>query len=167
MKKSAVFLAVVGSLVGVGIILSFYGNYVIFEDLVKGEGEVLPEQDLIIEVEIDSSEIETGIYAVQILENGSRAITASILDPSDTQIEYQSIDSDVYEGLFEVSTSGTYKLKIENSGEPVKIFGVIGPEPDSAKKLISFISLYILIMGLIGMLIVTVFIVINRKKESS
>ncbi len=167
MKKSGIFLAFVGGLVGVGIILSFYGNNVIFEDLIQKDGDVGSGQDLIVEVELDNTETQTGIYAVQIIDFESATVTASILDPFNTLIESQSINQEVYEGLFDVTTSGTYKLLIENTGEQVKIFGVIGPEPDSGKKSLGIVSLYILVMGLIGMFIVTVYIVINRKKEAS
>jgi len=166
-KKSGIFLAVVGGLVGVGIILSFYGNNVIFEDLIQKDGDVGSGQDLIVEVELDNTKTQTGIYAVQIIDFESATVTASILDPFNTLIESQSINQEVYEGLFDVTTSGTYKLLIENTGEQVKIFGVIGPEPDSGKRSLGIISLYILVMGLIGMFIVTVYIVINRKKAAS
>jgi len=166
-KKSGIFLAAVGGLVGIGIILSIYGNYVIFEDLSQGYGDVGSGQDFIVEVELDHTKIQTGIYAVQIKDFESATVTASILDPFNTLVESQSINEEVYEGLFDVTTSGTYKLLVENSGEQVNVFGVIGPEPDSGKKSLGFISLYILVMGLIGMLIVTVFIVINRKKAAS
>ncbi len=167
MKKSGIFLAAVGGLVGIGIILSIYGNYVIFEDLSQDYGDVGSGQDFIVEVELDHTKIQTGIYAVQIKDFESATVTASILDPFNTLVESQSINEEVYEGLFDVTTSGTYKLLVENSGEQVNVFGVIGPEPDSGKKSLGFISLYILVMGLIGMLIVTVFIVINRKKAAS
>ena len=167
MKKSGIFLAVVGGLVGVGIILSFYGNNVIFEDLIQKDGDVGSGQDLIVEVELDYTETQTGIYAVQIIDFESATVTASILDPFNTLIESQSINQEVYEGLFDVTTSGTYKLLIENTGEQVKIFGVIGPEPDSGKRSLGIISLYILVMGLIGMFVITVYIVINRKKDAS
>ena len=167
MKKSGIFLAVVGGLVGVGIILSFYGNNVIFEDLIQKDGDVGSGQDLIVEVELDNTETQTGIYAVQIIDFESATVTASILDPFNTLIESQSINQEVYEGLFDVTTSGTYKLLIENTGEQVKIFGVIGPEPDSGKKSLGIVSLYILVMGLIGMFIVTVYIIIKRKKDTS
>ncbi len=167
MKKSGIFLAAVGGLVGIGIILSIYGNYVIFEDLSQGYGDVGSGQDFIVEVELDHTKIQTGIYAVQIKDFESATVTASILDPFNTLVESQSINEEVYEGLFDVTTSGTYKLLVENSGEQVNVFGVIGPEPDSGKKSLGFISLYILVMGLIGMLIVTVYLVINRKKAAS
>ncbi len=167
MKKSGIFLVVVGGLVGIGIILSVYGNYVIFEDLTQGYEDVGSGQDLVLEVELDHTKIQMGIYAVQIKDFERATITASILDPFNTEIESQSINEELYEGLFDVTTSGNYKLLIENSGEQVNVFGVIGPEPDAGKKSLGFISLYILIMGLIGMFIVTVYLVINRKKDAS
>ena len=167
MKKSGIFFIIVGGLVGVGIILSVYGNYVIFEDLIQGYEDVGSEQDLVLEVELDHTKFQTGIYAVQIKDFESATVTASILDPFNTLVESQSINEEVFEGLFDVTTSGTYKLLVENSGEQVNVFGVIGPEPDSGKKSLGFISLYILVMGLIGMLIVTVYLVINRKKAAS
>jgi hypothetical protein len=166
-KKSGIFLVIVGGLIGAGIILSFYGNYVIFEDLIKGDGDVDSEHDLIVEVELDHIETQTGIYAVQIIDYEKSVVSASILDPLDTVIESQSINEEVYEGLFDISTSGTYKLLIENRGEQVKIFGVIGPEPDSGKRSLGFVSLYILIIGLIGMMILAIYLVINRKKKAS
>ena len=62
------------------------------------------------EVELDNTETQTGIYAVQIIDFESATVTASILDPFNTLIESQSINEEVYEGLFDVTTSGTYKL---------------------------------------------------------
>ena len=167
MKKSGIFLVVVGGLIGAGIILSFYGNYVIFEDLRKNDGEVSAEQELIVEVELDHNETQTGIYAVQIIDFERAKVDASILDPFNTVIETQSINEEVQEGLFDVTTSGTYKLLIENRGEQVKIFGVIGPEPDEGKRSLGFISLYILVIGLVGMAGFVVYIIINRKKSLS
>jgi hypothetical protein len=166
-KKSGIFLVVVGALTGIGIILSFYGNSLIFEDLIQKDGDVGVGQDLIVEVELDTTKAQTGIYAVQIIEFEGATVTASILDPFDNVVESQSINQEAFEGLFDVSTSGTYQLLIENTGEQLKIFGVIGPEPDSWVRSLGFISMYILIMGLIGMFIVTVYLVIKRKKEAS
>ena len=44
------------------------------------------------------------------------------------------------------------------------MYGVIGPEPDAAVKSIGFISLYILVIGLIGMVGVAIYAIKNRKK---
>ncbi|NOS62878.1 MAG: hypothetical protein HOO66_07585 [Nitrosarchaeum sp.] len=167
MQKSGILFVIVGSIVGVGIILSFYGNQVIFEDLNKGEGQVKFGESLIIPVELDNTETQTGIYAVQII-NFKEGITAKILDPFDKEIESQLIDEEVFEGRFNVAVSGIYKLVIEDTDEKeIKVFGVIGPEPDAGKKSLGFISLYILIIGLIGMGGVTIYAIKNRKKSFS
>ena len=166
MQKSGILFVIVGSIVGVGIILSFYGNQVIFEDLNKGEGQVKFAENLIIPVELDNTETQTGIYAVQII-NFKEGITAKIVDPFDKEIESQLID-EVFEGRFNIAVSGIYKLVIENTDEKeIKVFGVIGPEPDAGKKSLGFISLYILIIGLIGMVGVVIYAIKNRKKSFS
>jgi len=167
MQKSGILFVIVGSIVGVGIILSFYGNQVIFEDLNKGEGQVKFGENLIIPVELDNTETQTGIYAVQII-NFKEGITAKIVDPFDKEIESQLIDEEVFEGRFNIAVSGIYKLVIENTDEKeIKVFGVIGPEPDAGKKSLGFISLYILIIGLIGMAGVAIYAIKNRKKSFS
>jgi hypothetical protein len=158
---------IVGSIVGVGIILSFYGNQVIFEDLIKGEGQVKVGENLIIPVELDNTETQTGIYAIQII-NFKEGITAKILDPFDREIESQSINEEVFEGRFNIIMSGIYKLVIENTDEKeIKIFGVIGPEPDAGKKSLVSISPWILIIGLIGVVGVAIYAIKNRKKSFS
>ena len=167
MQKSGILFVIVGSIVGVGIILSFYGNQVIFEDLNKGEGQIKFAENLIIPVELDNTETQTGIYAVQII-NFKEGITAKILDPFDKEIESQLIDEEVFEGRFNITVSGIYKLVIENTNEEeIKVFGVIGPEPDAGKKSLGFISLYILIIGLIGIVGVAIYAIKNRKKSFS
>jgi len=158
---------IVSSTVGVGIILSFYGNQVIFEDLIKGEGQVKFGENLIIPVELDNTKTQTGVYAIQII-NFKEGITAKILDPFDKEIESQSINEEVFEGRFNITMPGIYKLVIENTDEKeIKIFGVVGPEPDAGKKSLVSISPWILIIGLIGVVGVAIYAIKNRKKSLS
>ena len=167
MQRQGILFVIVGSIVGIGIILSFYGNQVIFEDLIKGEGQVKFGENLIIPVELDNTETQTGIYAIQII-NFKEGITAKILDPSDKEIESQAINEEVFEGRFNITMSGIYKLVIENTDEKeIKIFGVIGPEPDAGKKSLVSISPWILIIGLIGVVGVAIYAIKNRKKSLS
>ena len=167
MQRQGILFVIVGSIVGIGIILSFYGNQVIFEDLIKGEGQVKFGENLIIPVELDNIETQTGIYAIQII-NFKEGITAKILDPSDKEIESQAINEEVFEGRFNITMSGIYKLVIENTDEKeIKIFGVIGPEPDEGKKSLVSISPWILIIGLIGVVGVAIYAIKNRKKSLS
>lgn len=167
MQRQGILFVIVGSIVGVGITLSFYGNQVIFEDLIKGEGQVKFGENLIIPVELDNTETQTGIYAIQII-NFKEGITAKILDPFDKEIESQSINEEVFEGRFNITMSGIYKLVIENTDEKeIKIFGVVGPEPDAGKKSLVSISPWILIIGLIGVVGVAIYAIKNRKKSLS
>lgn len=165
MQRTGIFFVIVGGIVCTGIILSFYGNQVIFEDLIKGEGQIKVGESLIIPAELDN-ETQNGIYAIQIMD--SKGIKAKILDPFDVEIESQSINEEDFEGQFKITTSGTYKLVVENTNDKeIKIFGVIGPEPDAGKKSLGFISLYVLIIGLIGMIIVPIYAIKNRKRSFS
>ena len=167
MKKPGIFLAIVGALIGAGIILSFYGNYLLFENLAQDNVDIEVGGNLIMEIELDSTETQTGIYAVQIMDVEPALVTTKILDPFDTELESNQLKDELFEGFFDVETSGTYKLVIENSGEQVKIFGVIGPQPEAWKKSINDISIIILIIGLVGMVTVAIYTIISRKKSIS
>ena len=167
MQKSGVLFVIVGGIVGLGIILSFYGNQIIFEGLTKGDGQVKSGENLSIPAEFNNIQTQNGIYAIQVIDF-KKGITAKIVDPFDKEIESQIINQEVFEGQFKIAESGTYKLVIENSDEKeIQVFGVIGPEPDAGKKSLGFISLYILVIGLVGMVIVTIYVIKNRKKSFS
>ena len=167
MKKSGMSLVAAGALIGIGIILSFYGNYIIFEDLAKTNGVVSMQNDLILEVDLDNSKSKTGIFAVQIIDFDGQTITANIVDPLDNTIESKSINEESYESVFDLNLSGPYKLIIENNGDDLTVFGVIGPEPEEWKQSLAFVSLYILVIGLFAMALVAVLFAINRKRGSS
>lgn len=165
MQKSNILLVGVGCLVSVGIVLSFFGNQMIFEDLAKSEGDIKVGNQLEISTELDETVNKNGIYAVQILDFKEGVISASVYDPFGIEIESQSINKEVFEGKFDIISSGTYLLVIEsNSQDESKVYGVIGPEPDAGIKSIGFISLYILVIGLIGMVGVAIYAIKNRIK---
>ncbi len=165
MQKSNILLVGVGCLVSVGIVLSFFGNQMIFEDLAKSEGDIKVGNKLEISTELDETVNKNGIYAVQILDFKEGVFSASVYDPFGIEIESQSINKEVFEGKFDIISSGTYLLVIEsNSQDESKVYGVIGPEPDAGIKSIGFISLYILVIGLIGMVGVAIYAIKNRIK---
>lgn len=149
----------------VGIVLSFYGNQVIFEDLSKKEGDVRFGENLEVTIELDESKNKRGIYAIQILNFKEGVFSASVYDPLGIEIESISIKEEVFEGSFDIISSGTYQLIIESSDqEETRVLGVIGPEPDAGAKSLGFISLYILIIGIIGMAVVGIYAIKNRRK---
>jgi len=165
-QKAIILFVIVGSILGTGMILSFYGNQIIFEELIKGEGLVKVGKSLTIEAELNNSKIQNGVYAIQVMDFKEGTITAKVLDPSDIEIKSNPINEKVFEDRFDITTPGIYKLVIENVEEKeVQIFGVIGPEPDAGKKSLGFISLYILVIGLVGLVGVTIYVIKNRKKS--
>lgn len=167
MKKSGMALVASGALIGIGVILSFYGNYIIFEELAKTNGVIGAENSLSLEVDFDQSKSKAGIFAVQIIDFKSQTVSAMIVDPLGNTIESKSISEESYEGVFDINMSGTYKLIIENSGDELTVFGVIGPEPEEWKQSLAFVSLYILVIGLFAMALIAVLFVINRKRGSN
>jgi hypothetical protein len=165
-QRASVLFVIVGSILGTGMILSFYGNQIIFEELIKGEGLVKVGKSLTIQAEINNSKVHSGVYAIQVMDFKEGTITAKILDPLDTEIKSKPINENVFEDRFDITLPGIYKLVIESGDEKeVQIFGVIGPEPDAAKKSLGFISLYILVIGLVGLVGVTIYVIKNRKKD--
>jgi len=67
MQKSAIFLLVVGGLVAIGIILSFYGSQIVTKDLDTAESNVTPGNSLEFFTELDPKITQTGVYVVQAL----------------------------------------------------------------------------------------------------
>ena len=98
---------IVCSIVGTGIILSYYGSQIIYDELIKGEGQVKIGENLIISDEFDSKKTQIGNYAIQIIDF-KEGVTAKILDPFDKEIEFQSINKEVFQGRFNITMSGIY-----------------------------------------------------------
>ena len=165
MQKSSILLLIVGGLIGIGIVLSVYGNQAIFEDLAKAEADVSYGNDLEVTIELDQEENKNGIYATQILNFKEGIFSASIYDPLGIEIESHNIDEEVYESRFDITSSGTYQLIVTSTDqEETRVFGVIGPEPDAGAKSLGFISLYILVIGVIGMAGVGIYALKNRRR---
>ena len=78
--------------------------------------------------------------------------SAKVLDPLGIEIIALKINEETIEEEFDVIESGIYKLVIQSSiEEKSQVFGAIGPLPDEGKKTISFISVYVVIIGMIGL----------------
>ncbi len=106
----------------------------------------------------------TGIFAVQIIEFQENTFSTKILDPFDIEIISQEINEETIEEEFEVLETGTYKLIIQsNSNEETLVFGAIGPLPDSGKKILGFIPVYVIVAGMLGLAIVGILGIKNRR----
>ena len=165
MQKSATLLALVGGLIAVGIALSFYGSMIITEDLVQGVENIGEGGSFEITAELDPSISTEGVFVVQVMQFQENVVSARITDPFGSQIITKTIDSESYEEQFDITTKGAFTLIVENSGEFTDVVGVIGHLPDTAKFSVGITGFYLLIIGLIGMGVVGIYVVKNRRRS--
>ena len=167
MQKSGLVIVIFGLLIVSGLIVSIVENQITLEGINQGNGKVSSIETVTISVDLDKEIAPTGIFAVQIMEFEKNAITAIILDPSNIEIMSQKINEETIEKEFDVFETGTYQLIIQSSNEDgIYVAGAIGPLPDADKKFIlSIISLSLLIIGMVGLAVVGIIGIKNRKKS--
>lgn len=167
MQKSGIGLVIFGLLIVAGLGISVIENQTTLEGINQGNGKVSSIETVTISVDIDKDTTPVGIFAVQVMEFKENTISARILDPSNIEIISQKINEETLEKEFDIFDSGIYQLIIESSDDDeIFVTGAIGPLPDADKKLIlSTISLSVLIVGMIGLLIIGIFEIKNRKRS--
>ena len=154
------------ALIAIGLLLLVLGNQIILEGISQGDGKVSASQTLSVSVDFDSQETSVGIFAVQIMEFKDNTFSVQILDPFDSEIIFQTINEKTIEKEFDVLETGTYKLIIESTSneEPI-VFAAIGPLPDANKQLLGSISIIILVIGMIGLVVVGIYGIKNRRRS--
>ena len=166
MQKAGIILVASGALIVIGLILLAVGNQIILEGVFQGNGKINSSQDLTISGEFDSEESTIGVFAVQVMEFKDKTVSAKILDPFDNQIVSKNVDEETIEEEFDITDTGSYKLVIQtDSNEDIQVFGAIGPLPDAGKKSLSFISAYILIIGMVGLVGAGIYRIKSKKKS--
>ncbi len=167
MEKPLIFLLVVGALIAAGIILSFYGAQLTTQDIIVTEESIAPGSAVEVSVELDPKASETGVFAVLIEKFEEDSISVSVYDPFDSEIISKIAEKESTEERFEITSDGTYKLEIENSGlEESQIVAGLGYMPDAATLSIGVTGFYLLIVGLIGIVGIGVYSIRNRKKHT-
>ncbi len=166
MNKPLVFLLIVGVLIAGGMILSFYGSQLTTQNIIVKEENILPDSAVEVSIELDPSVGKTGVFAVVVIENFEEgAISFSVFDPFESQIISKIAEKESTEERFEVTSGGTYKLEIKNSGlEESKVVAGIGYMPDEATQLIGVMGSSLLIVGLIGIVGIGVYSIRHRQK---
>ncbi|HEY5736553.1 MAG TPA: hypothetical protein VIS47_08395 [Nitrosopumilus sp.] len=167
MQKSGLITVIFGLLIVAGLALSVVENQMTLEGINQGNGKVSSIETVTVSVNIDKETTPVGIFAVQVMEFKENTISAKLLDPSNIEIISEKVNDEILEKEFDVFESGTYQLIIEsNVDDEIYVTGAIGPLPDAGKKLIlSTISLSILIIGMIGLVIIGISGIKNRKKS--
>jgi hypothetical protein len=164
MQKIGLMVVVSGTLIVIGLILLALGNQVILDEINQGNGIVSISQDMIISADIDSQETSIGIFAIQVMNIEENILSVKILDPLDIEISSADIYEETTEKTFSILETGEYKLVIQStSNEEIHVFGAIGPLPDENKKSLSYISIAVLIIGMVGLISSTILKIKNRK----
>lgn len=165
MRKSGTLIVGSGILIIAGLFTLVLGNQAILEGIVQDNGMISSKQTLTISKDFDSQITPIGIFAVQIMEFEENTFYAKILNPFDIEIISQEINEETVEEEFDVVDSGTYKLIIQsNNNEETQVFGAIGPIPDSGKKALGFIPVYVIVAGMVGLAVVGIIEIKNRKR---
>ncbi len=152
MQKLGLIIIGSGAIIVIGLALLALGNQVILDGVSQGDGRISINQDITISTNIDSKETSIGIFAVQVMNIKENVFSATVLDPLDIEIISLKVNEETIEKEFDVLESGIYKLVIQsNIEEESHVYGAIGPFPDEGKKSISFISILVVIIGMIGL----------------
>lgn len=165
MQKIGFAVVISGGLIVAGLVLLALGNQVILEGVSQGEGMVNENQEVVISAEFDSLKTPIGIFAVQSMNVEKGIISAKIFSPSENEITSLNIEKDTTEKTFEILENGKYRLVIQSTyNKEIQVFGAIGPIPNDEKKIISYISIMMLVIGMIG-LIVSAILKIKSKNS--
>jgi hypothetical protein len=166
-QKAGLMVVIAGVLIISGLIISVLGNQLTLEGIVQENGKVSSTQTVSISADFDADNTQIGIFAVQVMESKESTTYAKILDPSDIEIVSQKVNEDTIEREFDITETGTYTLLIQGSSdEEIFVTGAIGPLPDTDKKfIISIISTSVLIIGMSGLVMIGIYLIINRKRS--
>ena len=167
MQKTGLLIVIFGILIVAGLGMSVIENQITLEGIAQGNGKVNSAQVVTISVEFDKEETPIGIFAVQVMDFKENTFSAKILDPSGIEIISEKINEDTLEQEFKVFDSGNYELIIESLDDKESyVAGAIGPLPDGDKKfIISSVSSSCIIIGMVGLVILAIYEIRNKRKS--
>ncbi|MBT4298950.1 MAG: hypothetical protein HOG57_01405 [Nitrosopumilus sp.] len=167
MQKTGLFIVIFGILIVAGLAISVIENQITLEGITQGNGKVNSVQVVTISVDLNKNETPIGIFAVQIMEFKENMFSVKILDPSGTEIISERIIEETTEQEFKVLDSGKYELIIQSFEDKESyVAGAIGPLPDAEKKfIISNTSTLCIIIGMIGLGVVVIYEIKNKRKS--
>ena len=165
-KKPTTLLVIGGFLIIVGIGLSVYGSQLIVENLVTEEKRLGMGTSMELSKELDPTINENGVYVLQIADfKEESSLQTYVYDPSDQVVVSKSIENSPFQDNFTISTAGTYKILIENTGErELEVTAVLGYLPQGQSLTISIFGFIIIIIGLIGLAVGIIYFIKSRNR---
>jgi hypothetical protein len=166
-KKFKLVIIISAILVVIGITLTFYESQLINWSVISQQQNLLPGASMVLTKDLDPSKNQNGVYSLQITDfQKDDNIKMSIFNPVGDTVISKSITKNQIQENFIISTSGTYKIQIENQGSrEIQILAVIGNYPQNI-ALIDMCSFILLITGLSGLAIGIMYLVKNRGKTN-
>ncbi len=164
MQRPTLILLGMAALLAAGMGLSIYSTQVVFDTLSMSQNSVELGVPLSISSDIPPGE---GVFAVEIIDytEGMR-LNAQVLGPLGSSMRSVTIDDSVYQDVFIVDEQHQYTLVLESDySESINVVAVIGPAPDAAQNTLGFVSLYMLLVGVVGMIASTVYVIILRRRS--
>lgn len=158
-----------GFLIIIGIGLSVYGSELIVGNLVTEEKRLGMGTSMELSKDFDPSINENGIYVLQIADFKEESrLQTSVYDPSDTVIVSKAIEHNPFQDNFTISTAGTYKILIENTGErELEVMAVLGYLPQDQSLTISIFGFIVIIIGLIGLAVGIIYFIRSRNRTDT
>jgi len=165
MAKAGKFLVAIGVLIGIGAALLFIGSQAITSDIMIQEGQIDDKIRLELQANLDPEINTEGVFVVQTMEGIEVSLQVSILDPSKHEIRANTVVTNSFEDRFDIIESGMYTLIIETTNDmEVDVVGGIGHVPDASAYSISVIGFAMLLIGMIGVVVVGIILVRQRKR---
>lgn len=166
MKKPLLLLIIGGFLIVLGIGLSAYGSQIIIENLTTREQHLGIGRSMEITKELDSSINENGVYVVQVADfRDEDRVLVTIFDSLGQILTSKTIERSPFQDSFKISTSGNYKIVVENSGErEIDVMTVMGHLPQDESLTISIFGFIVIIIGLVGLMVGIIYFIKSREK---
>ena len=167
MAKATKFLVIIGALIGIGAALLFAGSQAITSDIIIQEGQIDGINKVEIAADLDPEINSEGVFVVQTMEGSEVSLSIKILDPQDKEIITNSVVTNSFEDYFDITEPGIHTLVIDTTNEmAVNVVGGICHVPDASAYSISMIGFALLLIGMLGVVIVGIILIRQRKKTN-
>ena len=168
MKKFKLIIVISAILIIIGIGVTIYESQLIIENVTNQQQNLSTGTSMAVTKDLDPSKNQNGVYSVQITDfKEDNNIKVTVFNPADEIITSKSITKNPFQANFLISTSGTYKIQIENQGpREVQVLAIIGNYPQNI-SLLDIFGFVVLITGLSGLAIGIMYFVKNRHKTDA
>ncbi len=163
MKKSLLLFAIVGAMIGIGVVLLFYGSQLLNSGMEIEEFVLEPESSVIISTELDLEKGSQGVFAIK--SSGEiQNINTDLYDPSGYNINSEIVDIGSFEKTFDIKLTGVYELSISNQFDSkAEVIAGIGYLPEDYAVKLAQVGYILVITGLVGLVVVGIVVFIKRN----